>query len=300
VRLIGHLENERRARTFGDYLYVNGIENQVDPAENGTWEIWVRADDQIEQAESLLGRFRDSPDDPLFEGAADAATAKRDKEQKALRRFQKKIIDKDALFPARPRMGFVTILLMAASVLLTIFSELGTNDQFLQPFFITQFEAEAGQIRWMPGLPEIRHGEIWRLLTPIFIHFGLWHILFNMLWLKDLGSMIENRKGSLYLSGIVIATAVLSNLAQYRFGGQPRFGGMSGVVYALLAFIWIRGKYDPSSGLRLHRYVVIMMMVWFVLCLVGIIPNVANAAHAVGLLLGMAWGFISAKLAFRA
>ena len=40
------------------------------------------------------------------------------------------------------------------------------------------------------------------------------------------------------------------------------------------------------------------MIGWFVLCLVGIIPHVANACHAVGLLVGMAWGWVSAKLRF--
>jgi GlpG protein len=84
----------------------------------------------------------------------------------------------------------------------------------------------------------------------------------------------------------------LSNLAQYYYKG-PVFGGMSGVIYGLLGYVWIRGKFDPASGLYLHSYNVMMMLIWFFACLFNLIPNVANAAHAVGLVVGMAWGYLS-------
>jgi len=75
--------------------------------------------------------------------------------------------------------------------------------------------------------------------------------------------------------------------------GGPNFGGMSGVVYGLLGYIWIRGKLDPGSGLFLHRETVIMMIVWFFLCFTGWVGDIANGAHAGGLLIGMACGWLS-------
>jgi len=74
---------------------------------------------------------------------------------------------------------------------------------------------------------------------------------------------------------------------------SSRFGGMSGVVYGLLGYVWIRGKLDPSSGYSLPRWIIVMMMGWFLLCVVGAVPNIANTAHGVGLLVGAAWGFLS-------
>jgi membrane associated rhomboid family serine protease len=95
-------------------------------------------------------------------------------------------------------------------------------------------------------LPEVRHGEIWRLLTPIFIHFNLMHIVFNMLMLRDMGSLVESRQGPKVLILLVVTIGIGSNLGQYFYNG-PEFGGMSGVLYGLLGYIWLRGQCDPAS-----------------------------------------------------
>ena len=75
------------------------------------------------------------------------------------------------------------------------------------------------------------------------------------------------------------------------------FGGMSGVVYGLLGYIWIRGKYDASSNLFVHPQTVMMMIIWFFLCLIGLIGNVANTVHGIGLATGIIWGYVSAQIA---
>jgi GlpG protein len=151
-------------------------------------------------------------------------------------------------------------------------------------------------VHWLwfsePGtgiMTELRAGQVWRLLTPIFIHFGAMHLIFNMFWLRDLGGQIETRQGTARLALIVVMLAIGSNFGQYFWEG-PIFGGMSGVVYGLLGYIWIRGRCDPSSGLILSSTTVWMMLVWFFLCVANVIPNVANGAHAAGLILGMLWG----------
>jgi len=75
--------------------------------------------------------------------------------------------------------------------------------------------------------------------------------------------------------------------------GGPLFGGISGVAFGLFGYIWMKARFDPGSGFFLHRQAVMMMMVWFVICLLGIIPRVANTAHTVGLLVGVIWGYLS-------
>jgi GlpG protein len=104
--------------------------------------------------------------------------------------------------------------------------------------------------------------------------------------------MIEARQGSIQLALLFLVFAALSDFGQYYVSG-PVFGGMSGVVYGLLGYVWIRGKMDPGSGLFLHPSTVNMMLIWLVVCFSGFLGPVANTAHVVGLASGVAWGFLS-------
>jgi GlpG protein len=88
---------------------------------------------------------------------------------------------------------------------------------------------------------------------------------------------------------------VASNLAQYTFGKGPLFGGMSGVNYGLIGYVWIRGRFDPAAGLHLDRQSLVLALLFFGLCFTGWLGPIANFAHGGGLLLGMAWAFIDSK-----
>jgi GlpG protein len=93
----------------------------------------------------------------------------------------------------------------------------------------------------------------------------------------------------------VIGIGLLSNVAQY-FMGVSYFGGMSGVVYGLFGYVWVRSKLQPSSGYFMDRTNLILMIVWLFLCMTGAVGRVANTAHVSGLLIGMAWGFLASKI----
>jgi membrane associated rhomboid family serine protease len=149
-----------------------------------------------------------------------------------------------------------------------------------------------------PGHPffaDVMSGQVWRLVTPIFVHFGLLHIFFNMMWLWDLGRAIELLRGRLFLGLFVAVTGIASNVAQYAITQSPNFGGMSGVVYALLGYIWMQGRFNRAFGIALHKNTVIMMIGWFVLCWTGLLGPIANWAHTVGLAIGVAWGFLDRR-----
>lgn len=174
----------------------------------------------------------------------------------------------------------LTAILIALSVTVAVLSQFGSDYQFLHFLFISEYRQ---------GLSEISEGQLWRLFTPILIHFGIIHIAFNMIWLYQLGSAIEQRQSIKRMAMLVVVTSLLSNLAQFFWSG-PSFGGMSGVVYGLLAYIWVQGKYNPRAGLGLEQNIAIMMLIWFVICWMGLVGNIANMAHTVGLVSGAVLG----------
>jgi GlpG protein len=139
-------------------------------------------------------------------------------------------------------------------------------------------------------LSEVRAGEFYRLVTPIFLHFNFMHILFNLLWLKDLGKIVEKQLGLMSYIFLILALGISSNLLQYSFRG-PYFGGMSGVVYGLLGYLWMYKKFNEESEIiGLPKRDIYLMVGWFLLCMTGLMGPIANLAHGMGLSLGMIFG----------
>jgi GlpG protein len=299
MRIIGHLEDEQQAHTFGDFLYVQGVENLVEADEGHGWAIWIHAEEELDRANRLLGEFRADPNHPRFRAQGSAAKDLREQAAREQLEYAKKIKQGRQLFSPLYGYGFgpVTLLLIVVSAAVFLISKFGYDTDIIARLFFSY--------DYVRGMPEIMHGEVWRLVTPIFIHFGPLHILFNMLWLRDLGSAIEGREGSGRFLLKILVIAVVSNTAQYLAGGYAtsdamrflvgfgRFGGMSGVVYGLLGYVWIRGKCDPFSGYFLHPSTVVMMLIWFFACFTGALGDIANTVHAGGLLTGMAWGWLA-------
>ena len=114
------------------------------------------------------------------------------------------------------------------------------------------------------------------------------HFVFNLLWWCMLGGRIEHKLGTSFLILLFVITAVVSNLAQLIAAG-PNFGGLSGVVYGVLGFVWFIGWLRPSWGIDLPKPVIGFMLLWLILGYADILwVNMANAAHTAGLVSGCA------------
>ncbi|EQC46146.1 rhomboid family intramembrane serine protease [Bacteriovorax sp. Seq25_V] len=138
----------------------------------------------------------------------------------------------------------------------------------------------------------IEAGQLWRLMTPALIHFGFMHILFNLMWWKDLGNILENTKGPFFLLLFLVSSSAFSNFFQAFFAG-PNFGGLSGVVYALLGYLWIYSRVNKESEFSLPKRDVVLMIGWFFLCLFDVFSfSAANWAHGAGLVFGMGTGLV--------
>ena len=143
------------------------------------------------------------------------------------------------------------------------------------------------------GLHEINNGHLYRLFTPIFLHFSVMHIVFNMFAMYYLGAVVEFRQKRWFYLTLLVGFGVISNICQYYVDG-PRFGGMSGVIYGLFGYIWMQQKFNSKFGLFLEKQVIIMVVAWYVLCFTGWVGPIANTAHTVGLVLGIAFGTLVA------
>jgi rhomboid protease GlpG len=312
MRLIGHLTEKTSALTFSDFLYVQGIGNEVESEKEG-WAIWILGEDEVPRARELLEQYKTNPADPRYKKSAAQAENLKVQERLSEEDAKDRYFDKSRVFRETRsyRIGPLTVALVLVCVGVTIAG--ATSNHFFDLFYITQFEFRGSQIVWLGGLPEIMHGQVWRLITPIFIHAGAVHLIFNSLAMLDLGSMVESRRGSLRLLVLVIVLAIVSNLAQYwielptfkdfslkYLRGTPNFCGISGVAFGLMGYIWMKSRFDPDSGFFLNRQAVTMMMVWFAICFAGVLPvNFANTAHTAGLLMGMGIGYGSSLLSRR-
>jgi GlpG protein len=289
MRMIGQLPDKAAAATFSDLLCVRGISNVVEH-DRESWSVWVHAEEDLEAARGCLEEYLRNPRDPRYASFAPQAAALRERAQREEEEAARRTFTGREVFRARLLGGAtVTLALVAASAVATVLLSFNLAPRLIAALLFSLS---------LKGMPEILHGEVWRLVTPIFLHasltqsIGALHLLFNAMWMLDLGRMVELRRGSRFLLLFVVVTAAVSNLAQYFHTG-PLFGGLSGVIYGLLGYVWLKGRLDPASGLFLHPQTVMMMLIWFFVCLVGLIPSIANTVHAVGLVIGIGWGWLS-------
>ena len=190
----------------------------------------------------------------------------------------------------RWRQAPVTVGLVLLSILGFLLVYMGAPLSWIAQLTFTPVSLVQGNLQFMP-----MDGQYWRLLTPAFLHFGWLHIVFNALWLWELGARVERVMGSPNMVGLFCVIALVSNTSQYVFGGPGLFGGMSGVVYGLLGFSWVAPLLQPRWPIQPARAIMLLMIGWLVVCLVGLVEvlgfgAIANAAHLGGLICGAALG----------
>jgi GlpG protein len=297
MRFIGNLPDERAAVTFSNVLLALGIDHQME-LESGAWAVWIHSEDDCNRASTHLGEFIRNPGSRELEAKAREGAVRRRlaDEDVAGSRF---VDGREVLHRALPDgVGALTAVLTGICLAIAFAAWVGYKDRVVQALLITEFSFKGANLRWDSTLPEIfKQGEFWRLITPALVHFRVDHLMINLLCLIDLGSAIEARQGTGRVGLLFLTIGVGSNLVQTYLEG-PAFCGISGVLYGFLGYIWMKGKFDPESGLALHPYTVVLMLVFFFLGLGGFFSAVfgismANGAHAGGLIMGVVWGLLT-------
>lgn len=154
-----------------------------------------------------------------------------------------------------------------------------------------------------PMFEKIQQGEVWRLITPILMHGSILHLAFNMILFVILGKQMEKKMGAFKFLIFILLTATFSNSVQYLMSGS-NFIGISGVITAMIGFVFMRQKYTAWEGyqftsISLSSVVVFIMLMFFLQILsflieisfkLNISPGIANAAHLSGLIFGLILG----------
>jgi rhomboid protease GlpG len=296
MRQIGTLPDERQVQRLGDYLLTQGIRIQAEPIEGG-FALWAFDEDRVAQAREELARFVASPGDARYEAAEREARVLRDKLIREQKQRQGSVVEVRRMW-STPQSTPVTFSLIAISVAVWFASGFGEDfdaDPVARKLVIAEFRpagdhriAFEGLARGWPEHPgaERTGFQAWRLLTPIFLHLGPMHLLMNMLALHSLGRVIEFRRGSLRILLLVLVTGVISNIVQYELAG-PAFGGMSGAIFGLFGYAWMKSEFDHSAGIFIPRMSVVWMLGWLFLCMYGYLGPIANGAHFGGLIVGI-------------
>jgi GlpG protein len=315
MRQVGTLPTEREAQRFAAWLVSQRIEAHAEQ-ERDAWVIWVRDEDQLPQAREALAHFGKNPDDARYQGAERSAETARREEETRRRQAQGNVVEMRGRWgsaapgmPGTARRCPIVLTLIALSALVGIVAYEDTLNEGRSgqpPGLIYRNLTFVDKTAVAPGgridiWANIRKGQAWRLITPIFIHYGLMHIVLNMVWLYSFGGAVEDRRGSLFMVILVLGLAVLSNVGQAletSLRAQiPLFGGLSGVGYGLFGYVAIKAKFDSRERYFLSPGTSFMAMLWFGLCilrdippfaalLADAIPPIANTAHAVGLVAG--------------
>lgn len=277
MRKIADTADEKTAMRLVNYLNSQGILAESRPVDDGGG-VWILNEDHLRRARAITTDFNANPDDERFNVSTFRA-------RPAVAEV-KEIDVRTEVFnrPNTSAYGKLTMLLILVCTALHLVTADTPTGTIRLALYFSQYVGL--------GIPEIMSGQVWRLVTPILLHGDFFHLLFNMMWLYQLGNQVEGIKGTTYFALMMVALAVLCNSAQFLMSG-PAFLGLSGVVYGLLGYIWMHTRYGVGSRFQLSQETVIFMVVWLVICLVGIIPGVANTQHVVGFVSGTLAGFIS-------
>ena len=178
----------------------------------------------------------------------------------------------------------------------------GTIDGLFERLMFLAVEEVNGEQYFTTMSYTVEHGQWWRFITPMFIHFSWLHIVFNLLWVWEIGRKIEFTNSAVVLFVAVIASSLAANVTQYLLSGPSLFGGMSGVVFGLLGHSLIWSRLVPWKDVGLPSGIYIFMLVYLVVGFTGVIDllglgSLANGAHLGGLIGGFATGGLAGLLA---
>jgi GlpG protein len=317
MRKIGGELSQSEAVRFVDYMFTQDVSCTAEATDEGadaSYDVWVRDEDQLQRARQALAEFRAAPQDPKFDVSQQAAQIRRERqrEQRERIKLQQAYQSRGAPAGSAGRFGAPsqrwTIGIIVTCVLATLLTNFGNMDRVrgartleelpstvriyntltLVPRYVPANEPTGGPLTY------VGRGQVWRLVTPIFLHASPLHLLFNCLFIFFFGRVIEQIWGARYLVTLFLVAGVVGNLTQAygpaMLGASANVVGASGGALALFTFLWLRPMVEPSVPIRVPAINVVFILGFVVLGLINrqMMPDVAHLAHLGGMVAGAA------------
>ncbi|MBJ7222995.1 MULTISPECIES: rhomboid family intramembrane serine protease GlpG [unclassified Brenneria] len=265
IRVIS-LSNPRLAQAFVDYMQTQNVGLEI-RATGQEAELWLADDEQLDKVQQALEIFLRDPLNPRYQAAS----------------WQSGSTDSGIQYhrfsywqTLQQKAGPLTLSIMVVAVVVFLLMQVSGADRVMAWLSYP----EAGQ-QW----------QLWRWFSHALLHFSVLHILFNLMWWWYLGGPVEKVLGTRKLLMITLISSLVSGWAQSWFSGIY-FGGLSGVVYALMGYVWLRGEREPNGNLFMPRSLMAFALLWLIAGYFDILGmSIANAAHAAGLVAGILMAF---------
>jgi len=135
--------------------------------------------------------------------------------------------------------------------------------------------------------------QYWRLITPVFIHYTLIHLLSNLFLFWYFAKSINQYSRTVFLL-LFLLSAVISNTAEFILVDE-KFGGISGVNFALFGFIFIYQQLKPNGSLFINLEFSIAVFAFLLLSATDWIGDYSFVSHLSGLFTGFTLGFAFAQ-----
>lgn len=146
-------------------------------------------------------------------------------------------------------------------------------------------------VRWGANYgPLTASGEWWRLISSMFLHFGVLHVGLNMWALRDGGSVAERLLGNWPLLFVYLLAGIAGSATSLAWNPNANSAGASGAIFgvygALLAYVLNRRNGVPLTVMREIRFALVLFLGYSVI--VGLTTSmIDNAAHFGGFVAGI-------------
>lgn len=146
----------------------------------------------------------------------------------------------------------------------------------------------------------VDQGQYWRLVTSVFVHIGIPHLLMNALGFLFVAVLLEHILGRIRFGLIYLTTGLVASLVSVFWNTAMVSAGASGAIFGLYGFLLMHLVLRREGRKKMNGGLIATISIYIIYNLImGLTGNIDNAAHIGGLISGMILGTLFRKTKHR-